>query len=205
MYAREGLTESESSSPVPFISVERVTALPSFAPGSSWLHDACVLPGAIFLETGVGSIPVPAIAYGSADMAFSCFEEGAADFMREGWTMLELEARLYRLWQPKLVAKDGFIALRGDILIREGGRLIDSVSSLRLTPTESALLRRFLAAPGRVVAPESLVLPGASPHAATRAQGMVVSRLKAKLSRLEPGLGECIRSVRGVGHLWINH
>jgi len=170
----------------------------------SWHHDACVLPAALYLEAGARSIPVPAIVYGSAGMAFPCFEEGAADFMREGWTMLELEARLYRLWQPRLAAGDRTFSLRGSSLVREADKAGQPDSALRLSPAEAALLRRLLSAPGRIVAPETPARSGTLTRAASKARSMLVSRLRAKLSGLEPGLGDHIQAARGSGHLWIN-
>jgi len=200
----EERAESGTFSHSPFLDIERMKGRFSGMAPYSWHHDACVLPAALYLEAGARSIPVPAIVYGSAGMAFPCFEEGAADFMREGWTMLELEARLYRLWQPRLAAGDRTFSLRGSSLVREADRAGQPDSALRLSPAEAALLRCLLSAPGRIVAPETPARSGTLTRAASKARSMLVSRLRAKLSGLEPGLGDHIQAARGSGHLWIN-
>ncbi len=200
----EERAESGTSSHSPFLDIERMKGRFSGMAPYSWHHDACVLPAALYLEAGARSIPVPAIVYGSAGMAFPCFEEGAADFMREDWTMLELEARLYRLWQPRLAAGDRTFSLRGLTLVREADRAGHPVSALCLSPAEAALLRCLLSAPGRIVGPETPALSCTRTRAASKARSMLVSRLRAKLSGLEPGLGDHIQAARGSGHLWIS-
>ena len=86
----------------PLLILNKATSLPLSSSGWHRHYDACVLPGELYLETPELSRHIPVIAYGGAETAFSCFEAGATDFMCEGWTRLELEARLYRFWQPSL-------------------------------------------------------------------------------------------------------
>lgn len=199
-----GLPENVAAMFSPLLSVEMATGLPAFS-GWSAGYDACVLPGALFLERGAFSIPIPSIVYGSGDLALPCFAAGAVDFMREGWSMLELEARLYRLAQPTIACAEGVLALRGFRLIWKGFAAGESEAAVALSAMETEMLRAFMATPGRIVAPESLRgNPWAHPgEGKTRAFDMRVSRLKAKLSRLHPGLGGSIRSSRGLGYLWI--
>jgi hypothetical protein len=187
----------------PLLILEKAASLPSFS--SEWYrsHDACVLPGELLLETPELPGRIPVIAYGGAEMAFSCFEAGAADFMREGWTRLELEARLYRYWQPSLACEEGLLSLRGNRLAWEG-REAGSRTFIELSPGEAMILRRLFAVPGRVAIAESP--RGSAPLGtnASRALSMRMSRLKSKLSILHPGLGDRLRSKRGEGYLWIS-
>ena len=136
-------------------------------------------------------------------MAFSCFEAGAADFMREGWTRLELEARLYRYWQPSLTCEDGLLSLRGNRLAWEG-RESGSSTCIELSPGEAMILRRLFAIPGRVAMAESPREPAPLGANVSRALSMRISRLKSKLSMLRPGLGDRLRSKRDEGYLWIS-
>ena len=127
--------------------------------------------------------------------------------MREGWTMLELEARLSRLFNPVVDCQEGFLALRGRILVWRSRGREDSPASVPLTPSEADLLRDLLAGRGMAAAAGSL--QGCSPGLSgspgrTRALSMRVSRLKAKLSGLHEGLGKNIEAVRGAGYLWIH-
>ena len=175
--------------------------------------EACVLPASTFLENQLFTMPVPIIAYGGSDMAWPCFDAGAFDFMREGWTLMELEARLYRLFSPVVDCQEGFLALR-DITLTWRNRGIDGSSkSIMLTWGEAELLRCLLVRRGRAAAADSLPgcppgLPGSHGSSGalvrTRALSMRVSRLKAKLSGLHEGLGMNIEAVRGAGYLWIH-
>ncbi len=198
LFGDAGGTASVSS---PFFSMEMaedLSALASFRPGAeTYPYEACVLPASLFLELQPFSLPVPAIVYGGIDLAWPCFEAGAFDFMREGWTMLELEARLYRLYSPLAECPDGFLFLQGQTLLwrsRSGDTLATSIS---LRQGEAELLRRLLAGRGRVVA-TGIRAGGA------RALTMQVSRLKAKLSALHMGLDTNIETIRGAGYRWVS-
>lgn len=187
----------------PLIALETRATLPPFS--SAWArgYDACVLPADALLETPDISRSIPVIAYGGADMAYPCFEAGAADYMREGWTRLELEARLYRLWQPSIIGEGTLLRLRGLRLEWGNGESRDS-HFIDLSPGDAMLLRRLLANAGRVVTAESLCANPSSSQKTSKALGMRVSRLRARLSALSPHLGESIATVRGEGYLWIN-
>jgi hypothetical protein len=210
LYGAPDEPEGDSQASWPLLVIDKATCIPS--PASEWRDrwDLCVLPAALFLESGISTIPVPAIVYGAVDMAFSCFEAGASDFMREGWTWLELEARLYRLWQPSANCGNGRLVLRGITAVweafgrrgkTEGG---PPAPSSVLSPAEAEILRRFLATPGRIVPTASLMLCGHRSDNGGKALAMRISRLKTKLSRLEPGLGKRIEAVRGLGYLWVD-
>jgi len=186
----------------PLLILDKAMALPSLSSGWHRRYNACVLPGELYLETPELSRRIPVIAYGGAEIAFSCFEAGATDFMCEGWTRLELEARLYRFWQPSLAGDEGFLSLRGKRLEWEGA-VAGAATFIELSPGEAIILRRLFAIFGRVATTELLRGTAASGNESSRALGMRVSRLKSKLSKLHPGLGDCIRSKRGEGYLWI--
>lgn len=168
-------------------------------------YAACVLPASLFLEMKPFSMPVPAVAYGGSDLAWPCFDAGACDFMREGWTMLELEARLSRLLDPVVDCQDGFLALRGRTLVWRSRGQDDSQQSVMLTQGEATLFRDLLAGRGRrIVTAASLRGVAPASPGGQRALSMRVSRLKAKLSGLHEGLGTNIEAVRGAGYLWIH-
>jgi len=206
-----GITASAPSSLFTYQETEDLR--PLFISGNAEeevLYAACVLPASLFLETKPFSMPVPAIVYGGSDMAWPCFEAGAFDFMLEGWTLLELEARLYRLFSPAVYCQDGILALRGRTLAWWNSGHGDSPKTVMLTHGEAELLRCLLARRGRVAvagslpgSPQGSHVSSGSP-AGTRALSMRVSRLKAKLSGLREGLGTNIEAVRGVGYLWIH-
>jgi DNA-binding response OmpR family regulator len=203
-YAAPGAEREAAPEPFysPLLRIEKVKALPCAA--SAWPAglDACVLPSSLFLAAGAGAIPVPAIVFGGAESALHCLEAGAFDFMHEDWTELELEARIYRFWQPSIVGERGSLTLRGLTLQRRARDPGAPVKSVVLSPMEARALRLLLASPGRVVARRMLSFEPGGERAESKAVAMRISRLKAALSSLEPGIGERIVAVRGSGYLW---
>ena len=187
----------------PLLALDKAKALPPASSGWQQHYDVCVLPGELYLEALELSRRIPVIAYGGADMAFSCFEAGCADFMCEGWTRLELEARLYRFWQPSIACADGLFSIRATRLEWESGRG-DHAQFVELSPGEVKTLRRLFAIPGQIITGDFLLGEYSSVKAGSRALSMRMSRLKSKLSGLCPGLGENIVSARGAGYLWIS-
>ena len=187
----------------PLLILEKSASLPVVS--SEWYlsYDACVIPGELVLEMPELPRFIPVIAYGGPEMAFSCFEAGVADFMCEGWTRLELEARLCRYWQPSCACDEGLLTLRGNRLAWEG-REAGAGDFIEVSPGEAMILRRLFAVPGRVALAGSLPKVASAGGMASRALSMRISRLKSKLSKLHPGLGERLRSKRGEGYLWIS-
>jgi hypothetical protein len=189
---------------MPFFSVDSVVRLPGGGefPGLSKKYDVLILPCEIFLEMEVSYRVAPVIAYGGGEAAFASFEAGAVDFMRSGWAMPELEARLYRLWQPTIECGELTIALRG-VTLSVKGRVAGSLSSsFVLTPNESAMLRTLFASSGKVVPPGALFDGAGRAPALSRALAMRIVRLKAKLAGVHPLLAESLKSVRGEGYSW---
>lgn len=204
VFSAEAAAEGEAVFSSPLLSIEKAKSLPEKTERFT-VHDVCVIPGSFLLERETSAIPIPVIAYGSIDLALPCYVAGASDFMREGWTRLELEARLYRLLQPVIVCGEGLLALRGLALVWRDFTAKGTETSELLSAAEAEMFRLLLAVPGRIVARDTRHAGAATlPHGGnTRAFSMRVSRLKAKLSRLHPGLGECVQSSRGLGYLWI--
>ncbi len=190
---------------MPFLDIESAAAFPEGGaadPALSCGYDVFVLPCEAFLGMYPADRPVPAIVYGSGEAAFACLEAGAADFMRSGWTLLELEARLFRLWQPRLECGASTIVLRGVTLSAKDFGAESPAKSCVLRPKEAAILRALLSASGKMVSSGSLCGRASLPGCPSRALGMQVARLRAKLAGVDPSLAECLKSVRGGGYSW---
>ena len=149
----------------------------------------------------------PLLACGPAVMALACFESGADDFMRDGWNLQELEARLHHLLVPELFFMEGRIRLRGSTLSLEfpEGR----GASIQLDAAEMSMLERLMRKPNRIVPFELLGGPelaptGAAEAAARRGKSLAmrILRLKATLASLDPRLPDSIQSIRNLGYMW---
>ena len=153
-------------------------------------YSACVLPCALFL--GLRSIDHPGLClvYGEPDDALSCLEKGATDYLREGWNLHELGARLYRLWSPRFEVNGLAISMQGVSL--ESGR-----ASVDLTPAEASILRVLLAHRDRPVPAGILETASGRIGSTRRALAMQISRLRARLSRIDPELHDRILSCGG--------
>lgn len=154
-------------------------------------YDAYVLPARFFLDLSIALRPSVCLAYGRPEDMFSCFEAGAADFLRDGWTLMEMASRLYRLWRPAFLLGSDRLSLSGS------GLHLSSVSdtgeiSLELTPWEAGFLRSLFSHPERLVPAQALLSSEAGREARRKdgALSMRVSRLRAKLdafdSRISP-------------------
>lgn len=149
----------------------------------------------------------PLLACGPAVMALACFESGADDFMRDGWNLQELEARLHHLLVPELFFMEGRIRLRGSTLSLEfpEGR----GASIQLDAAEMSMLERLMRKPNRIVPFELLDGPELAPAGAAEAAArkgkslaMRILRLKATLASLDPRLPDSIQSIRNLGYMW---
>jgi len=189
---------------MPFLSIERIAEIPrnSDPPGFLHRYDAFVLPSEVFLEMEETDRLAPAIAYGVGEAAFACFEAGAVDFMRSGWAMPELEARLYQVWQPTIECGELTIALCGATLSIKGHKAGSKSSSCVLTLNESAMLRTLFSSPGKVISPGFLSDRSGLAEPRSRALAMRMIRLRAKLAEVHPLLAESLKSVRGRGYSW---
>ena len=171
----------------PFVLVQ--TVWPEVKEGWSTLpagYSVYILPCGLFRTLGKNDYPGLCLVYGEPDEALSCVEAGAVDFMREGWNLHELGARLYRLWRPGFVVNGLVVSMRGDRL--ESGGL-----SVNMSPAGASLLRILLArrnCPVPAGALETATGGGEGP----KALPMRISRLRARISRIDPSLGDRIRS-----------
>jgi len=182
-----------SSLAPPFIYVQ--TAVQSFdtleRPLLPLGYDAYVLPARFFLDLPMISRPPICLAYGPPEDMFSCFEAGAADYLRDGWNLMETASRLYRLWRPAFLLGSDRLSLSGSGLhllsASESGE-----RSLELTPWEAGFLRSLFAHPERLVPAQALGTSESGREAKKKdgALSMRVSRLRSKLdsfdSRISP-------------------
>ncbi len=205
----------------PFFRVDRADALPSRGEMESGSWQLCVLPCETYLSNRNLPPGLPVIVYGPSTLALDCFEAGASDFMRSGWSWLELEARLFRYWGPELIGDLATYRLWGLKLIRS--REFDAIDSLsgaevglELSVGEASALRLLAYRAGRVLPYYALKRSGrgdttevpASENAADRggaraAVAMMMSRLRKKLLSMDPGLAHRLQAVRSQGYIWI--
>ncbi len=205
----------------PLLKVETAAALPSPPDLESGPWQVCVLPCEAYLSGPILPPSLPAIVYGPSSLALDCLESGASDFMRPGWTWLELEARLFRFWSPTLAGDRGDYRLWGPRLIRLGeldsrdaGSGADAAGEVSVR--EASALRLLAYRPGRVVPYATLKGPerngsaagnpaveGGSGAKSQAAVAMMMSRLRKKLNDLDPGLARRLQPARGLGYLWI--
>jgi hypothetical protein len=173
----------EGGSPIFFVS-----AVPE--PGVSGYYsnlDAVIIPAQRFLALAPLQLPVPVLASGPPSLLAECLAAGCADYLREPWSIDEVEARLSRhsggagKWPDTTGNWDGRV-LRGP-----GGQQ-------QLSPGLSALLNLLLANRGACVTREALsAMLGSSPVLG-RSIDMQVSRLRGIFNQL--GLGSAARALR---------
>jgi hypothetical protein len=207
--AQHGEELSENS----FLQIDTVKTLPAPQTLESGPWQICVLPCEAYLFAGSLPPGVPVIVYGASTLARSCLEAGASDFMRPGWSWLELEARLFRYSSPELIGNLAVYTLWGLTLVKRGDLRTGDFSpttetGLRLSSREALALRLLLYREGRVLPYSTLNNlgggdPGASHTSPKTAVAMAMSRLRKKLASLDPGLAKNLRSARGQGYLWV--
>jgi DNA-binding response OmpR family regulator len=183
----------------PFIFVQIAWRIQDCA---SWIlpkgYSVYVLPCSLFHDLQRIDRPGLCLVYGEPDDALSCLEAGAVDYLREGWNLHELGARLYRLWRPEFETGGLVVAMRAESLrfIRTSGEP-GRETSIDLTPGGAALLRVLLAhrdSPVPACALEEALGRG---EGSPRSLPMQISRLRSRLSSLDPSLGCRIRSCGG--------
>lgn len=158
--------------------------------------DIIVLPAIDFLDLRSSSARRRQgprfIAYGTVGLMEASFEAGASDYLREPWSLPELQARLTRLLDSAF--------LWGQASLRLVGGSLRGQSSVSLGDGELALLRLLLWSAPLPITKEAAqaclsVLPCAHPSL-----GPLAVSLRRKLNEAEPGLGRSLHAVRGLGY-----
>lgn len=159
--------------------------------------DLVVLPVGVVLErSGSPDAGVPRMAYGPADLAADAFAEGCLDYLREPWTLEELEARAlrFRVVRFRLGGRDYAYA---------SGRLDGAEGSLSLPEGERRVLELLLGRLGRDV-PRAALRRALGPEdpRESRRLDMTVSRLRSRLVRAsgDPRAGSFLQAVRNRGY-----
>lgn len=148
-------------------------------PGDPRLKDlaAIIVPAQRFLDLAPIYAKVPVLASGPPSLLAECLSAGCADYLREPWSVEELEARLSR--QGRFPA--GWLGVEGGwngrVLKGPGGQQ-------RLSPGLSSLLALFLANKGIWVPREALSTMLGSEGGKGRSLDMQVSRLRGIFKRL---------------------
>jgi hypothetical protein len=161
--------------------------------------DVVVLPAMDFaaLASPVGRKLASApnfIAYGPVALMRGAFEKGCVDYMREPWSLPELDSRLGKLLIVKFLAGQAMFRLSGPVLQGEN-------STLLLEPSELTLLRLLVfSAPLPVTSDAAMTAISVSNRNGTRALGRLVSGLRRKLETFQSGLGHRLHAIRGHGY-----
>lgn len=212
-----GIEHCERLGESPFIRIDTADILPSFQDLESGRWQLCLLPCEAYLSISAFPPGLPVIVYGPSSLALTCLEAGASDFMRPGWSWLELEARLFRYWSLELVGDIAVYRLWGLVLVRLSAFPVGDASNplsraetgLELSPKEAAALRLLAYRSGKVLPYSALIAASVGGSKTSRsnpraAAAMMISRLRKKLASLDPGLARSLRSACGQGYLWIN-
>ncbi len=134
-------------------------------------------------------------------------EMGADDYLPKPFNPRELVARLraiLRRTQEFALPHEGVIRL-GDLTLDPGARTVSrGGEEIALTGLEFSLLEELVRHAGRVATRDHLYreVLGRRPSAFDRALDAHISSLRKKLGPL-PGGGERIKTVRGVGYLYV--
>lgn len=193
----------------------RVATSGSGPEGSSSLFLSATLPGisepnacdaVIVPAEALASIPFPlawpVFASGPARLMDEAFAFGCADYLREPWDAVELEARARARLPLTLRTAAGLLRLRGSIL--EG-----PLGAKRLRPRSAALLAMLMCNAGRPVPKTALALVLGPRSTVGRSVDMRMSRLRACLWKVGgPAVARQLRSERGAsnreGAYWLS-
>lgn len=162
--------------------------------GPDFPAELLVLPASLLSSLPLPSPLLPFFAYGPEELIATAFRAGARDYLREPWSIAELEARAERRSAVRFSIGEERLSLQGRTLRR-------GETSLLLGETEGRLLALLLLAPGEAV-PRKLLeeaLPR-PPTEASRALDMAMSGLRKSFARLGIPEGACIRACRGRGY-----
>jgi CheY-like chemotaxis protein len=153
--------------------------------------DAIIIPARRFLGLAPVYVPVPVLASGPPSLLAECLAAGCADYLREPWSLDELEARLARHSGAKAGWLEDGGSWDGKTLRGPGGQQI-------LTPGLSTLFCLLLANRGTWVPREALAAILGPRATGSRSLDMQVSRLRGIFTKLElPLAAQALQSTSG--------
>ena len=144
-----------------------------------------------------GRLALPVLAYGPEQGLAGALLRGCVDYLRDPWTLTELELRVSRWLEGRPAARRFGGGLRLD-----GTTLQGPAGAVALSVAETRLLGMLLDNAGRVTSREALFyrLWGRQPYAPSRVVDVHVAALRRKCRRAG-GRGLTISAVRGEGYL----
>lgn len=144
-----------------------------------------------------GRLALPVLAYGPEQGLAGALLRGCVDYLRDPWTLTELELRVSRWLEGRLAARRFGGGLRLD-----GTTLHGPAGAVPLSVAETRLLGMLLDNAGRVTSRDALFyrLWGRLPHAPSRVVDVHVAALRRKCRRAG-SRGLTISAVRGEGYL----
>jgi hypothetical protein len=186
----EGAYESASESGIheggsPIFFSPTLPTLP--VSGSSGKPDAVIIPAQRFLALAPLQLPMPVLASGPPSLLAECLAAGCADYLREPWSVDEVEARLSRHTGGACKWPDATGTWDGRVLSGPCGRL-------QLSPGLATLLDLLLANHRACVPREALSAMLGSSRTQGRSLDMQVSRLRGIFDQL--GLDSAAQALR---------
>lgn len=144
-----------------------------------------------------GRLALPVLAYGPEQGLAGALLRGCVDYLRDPWTLTELELRVSRWLEGRPAARRFGGGLR-----LEGSALHGPAGAVALSAAETRLLEMLLDNAGRVTGREALFyrLWGRLPTTPSRVVDVHVAALRRKCRRAG-GRGLTITGVRGEGYL----
>lgn len=154
---------------------------------------------------GGGRLALPVLAYGNEHGLAPAFLRGCVDYLREPWSLTELQLRV-QLWLERrdAAALPGVAHAAGGGIRLRGTTLHGAAGAVAVSVAEARLLEMLLYNAGRVTSREALFyrLWGRLPAGRSRAIDVHVAALRRK-TRIACGDGgaPAITAVRGEGYL----
>ena len=150
-----------------------------------------------------GRLALPVLAYGPERSLAAALLRGCVDYLRDPWTLTELELRVSRWLEARLPARRFGGGLR-----LEGTTLHGPTATVSLSAAEARLLEMLLHNAGRVTSRDALFyrLWGRLPTTPSRVVDVHVAALRHKCRIAAggdgaAGSGVAITAVRGEGYL----
>ena len=149
-----------------------------------------------------GRLALPVLAYGPEQSLAAALLRGCVDYLRDPWTLTELQLRVHRWLEAHLPARRF-----GGGLWLEGNALHGPAATVALSTAEARLLGMLLHNAGRVTSRDALFyrLWGRLPTTPSRVVDVHVAALRRKCRAARGGAaaagGLAITAVRGEGYL----